>query len=45
MKELEQDELEVLETYRRAKEMKYSDVEISIQDGLRAKLWLTEKRR
>lgn len=45
MEELAQDEVDILETYRRAKEMQFSDIEISIQDGLRTKLWLTEKRR
>ena len=42
---IEQDELEVLEAYRKAKEMKFADLSIAIQEGLRVKLWLTEKKR
>lgn len=39
------DEMEVLETYRRAKSLKFADVSIAIQEGTRVKLWLTEKKR
>lgn len=39
------DELEVIETYRKAKRMMYSDVLITVQEGVRVKLWLTEKRK
>lgn len=42
---IQPDELEVLETYRKAKALKFADVTIAIQEGLRVKLWLTEKRR
>jgi len=43
--ELTEDEAEVLESYRRAKELRFADINIGIQDGIRVKLWLTEKRR
>jgi hypothetical protein len=45
LQHVQPDELEVLEAYRKAKEMKFADVTIAIQEGLRVKLWLTEKRR
>jgi len=43
--ELAEDEAEVLKSYRRAKELRFADINIGIQDGVRVKLWLTEKRR
>lgn len=43
--ELLQDETEMLEAYRRAKRMGYADLSITIQEGTRVKLWLTEKMR
>lgn len=39
------DEIELLNAYRRAKTFKYADLIISIQEGLRVKLWLTEKMK
>ncbi len=39
----EKDELELIEQYRRAKMLRYADIAITIQDGKRTKLWLTEK--
>ena len=39
------DEREVLEIYRRAKTFGFADIIISVQEGTRVKLWLTEKRR
>ena len=39
------DEAEVLEIYRRAKKMGYADISITVQEGTRVKLWLTEKIR
>lgn len=43
--ELPRDEKEVLSAYRKAKNMGYADINISIQEGKRVKLWLTEKLR
>lgn len=43
--EVTQDEREVLVAYRRAKSFGFADLMISIQEGTRVKLWLTEKRR
>lgn len=42
---LMQDEHEILEVYRKAKRMGYADITISVQEGSRVKLWLTEKLR
>ena len=42
---IQPDEMEVLETYRRAKALKFADINIAIQEGLRVKLWLTEKKK
>lgn len=42
---LTQDELEVLEAYRRAKNIKFADVVITVDRGERVKLWVTEKRK
>ena len=39
------DEREVLNAYRRAKRMIFADLAITIQEGKRVKLWLTEKIR
>ncbi len=39
------EEREVLEVYRKAKALKYADINIAIQEGIRVKLWLTEKRK
>ena len=44
-KNISKDELELLEVYRRAKSMGYADVLITIQEGTRVKLWITEKMR
>jgi hypothetical protein len=41
--EVPRDEKEVLHIYRKAKQMGYADISISIQEGKRVKLWLTEK--
>ena len=43
--ELLTDEEEVLRAYRKAKQLGYADVAITIQEGKRVKLWLTEKIR
>lgn len=37
------DEHELIQTYRKAKALKYADINIAIQEGNRVKLWLTEK--
>ncbi len=42
---LEKDENEVLEIYRKAKMMGYADITITVQEGCRVKLWLTEKMK
>jgi hypothetical protein len=42
---LTRDENDVLTVYRRAKQAGFADIEITIQDGKRIKLWLTEKWR
>ena len=42
---LSAEENEVIETYRRAKRIGYADLVITIQDGRRVKLWLTEKMK
>ncbi|MBI4396798.1 MAG: hypothetical protein HY548_06870 [Elusimicrobia bacterium] len=42
---LTQEECEVLDVYRRAKGLGYADIAITIQDGKRVKLWLTEKKK
>ena len=39
------DELQMLEVYRRAKRLGYADIQVSIQEGTRIKLWLTEKMK
>lgn len=39
------DEHEVIQTYRKAKALKYADINIAIQEGNRVKLWLTEKMK
>lgn len=43
--DLEKDENEVLDAYRRAKKLGYADIVITIQEGARVKLWLTEKMK
>jgi hypothetical protein len=43
--QLTHDEVEVIEAYRRAKRMAYADIAITIQEGKRVKLWLTEKKK
>jgi|WetSurMetagenome_2_1015567.scaffolds.fasta_scaffold571640_2 hypothetical protein len=40
---LAKDEHELLQVYRKAKALKYADINIAIQEGMRVKLWLTEK--
>ena len=42
---IKKDELELLEVYRKAKSMGYADISITVQEGTRVKLWLTEKMR
>ena len=42
---LQEDEMELLEAYRRAKGMGYADLAVTVQDGVRVKLWLTHKMR
>lgn len=42
---LPKDEHEVLHVYRKAKALKYADINIAIQEGMRVKLWLTEKMK
>lgn len=42
---ISKDEEELLQIYRRAKSLKYADINIAIQEGNRVKLWLTEKMR
>lgn len=39
------DEKEVLQIYRKAKALKFADIEMAIQEGSRVKLWLTEKMK
>ncbi len=43
--DLQKDESEVLEIYRKAKMMGYADITITVQEGSRVKLWLTEKMK
>jgi hypothetical protein len=43
--DIPREEKELLSVYRRAKRMGYADINISIQEGKRVKLWLTEKLR
>jgi len=43
--EVSREESEVLDVYRRAKNLGYAEIAISIQEGNRVKLWLTEKMR
>jgi len=45
LQELPREEKELLSVYRRAKRMGFADINISIQEGRRVKLWLTEKLR
>ncbi len=40
-----QDEKEVLQVYRKAKALRFADIEMAIQEGSRVKLWLTEKMK
>ncbi len=44
-KSMTQDEIELLAMYRKAKRARYSDLFVSIQEGVRVKLWITEKMR
>ncbi len=41
--ELTKDEAKVLELYRRARDAKFSDMELSFEDGLLKKLFVTYK--
>ncbi len=43
--DLLKDENEVLEAYRKAKKLGYADITITVQEGSRVKLWLTEKMK
>lgn len=45
VEDIEKDEQELLEIYRRAKKMGYADLAVTVQEGKRVKLWLTEKFR
>ena len=45
MMDLQKDEMQILYYYLKAKTMGYADLCITIQDGLRTKLWITEKIR
>ncbi len=40
---LGKDEAELLKAYRKAKKLGYADIAVTIQEGKRVKLWLTEK--
>ena len=40
---LSAEEIELLRVYRRAKSMEFADISITIQEGKRVKMWLTEK--
>lgn len=40
---LGKDEAELLKIYRKAKRLGYADISVTIQEGKRVKLWLTEK--
>ncbi len=40
---LGKDETELLKAYRKAKKLGYADIAVTIQEGKRVKLWLTEK--
>lgn len=42
---LTRDENDVVRVYRRAKSIGYADMTVTVQDGRRVKLWLTEKMR
>ncbi len=39
------DESEIIEVYRKAKRLGFADILITVQEGNRVKLWLTEKRK
>lgn len=43
--QLTEDELQLIEAYRRAKEFGHADIHVAVQEGSRVKLWLTEKRK
>lgn len=43
--DIAKDEQELLDIYRRAKKMGYADIAVTVQEGKRVKLWLTEKIR
>ncbi len=45
VEDIAKDEQELLEIYRRAKKMGYADLAVTVQEGKRVKLWLTEKFR
>lgn len=42
---LQEDEVQLLKVYRKAKSMGYADISVTVQEGIRVKLWLTEKMR
>lgn len=42
---IQKDEHELLQVYRKAKALRYADINIAIQEGIRVKMWLTEKMR
>jgi len=42
---LPKDEHELLHVYRKAKSLRYADINVAIQEGMRVKLWLTEKMK
>lgn len=39
------DETELLMAYRKAKRMGFADLAVTVQEGARVKLWITEKMR
>jgi hypothetical protein len=45
MEVIAEDEKEVLQVYRKAKALRFADIEMAIQEGSRVKLWLTEKMK
>lgn len=45
VEQLSPDEQELIEVYRRAKKLKFADLLLSIHEGVRNKLYLTEKMK
>ncbi len=42
---VQKDEMELIQVYRKAKALRFADINVAIQEGIRVKLWLTEKRK